>query len=138
MSQYPPQLNPMMSPTGPGGPAGLSGAMAQAEKASQSPPEREPIEKGFDLLQRMEPGTEAIAIEYSAASIAVSLRQISLDLRALVNLVREGNIGQGVNLSKIADHLNSGNAQLTNVRGAIDSVAKAKREALQNELSKLY
>lgn len=139
MSSYPPNYAP--GPQGPsynGPPAGATGAMqASAKQAGQVVPEKEPIEKGFELLKRMEPDIEMIAIEYSAASIAVSLRDISTQLHRLCTQVELGNVGQGSNLAQIAANTEDHTVKLDNISQAAFKLLNAKTAILEDELKRL-
>lgn len=128
-------LNPQPMPLNTGGPAGVTGSM-QAQ-AKQVVPEKEPIEKGFELLKRMEPDIEMIAIEYSAASIAVSLRDISTQLHRLCTLVELGNVGQGSNLAQIAANTKDHTVKLDNISQAAFKLLNAKTAILEDELKRL-
>mgnify|MGYP000844959010 CR=1 FL=1 len=128
-------LNPQPMPLNTGGPAGVTGSM-QAQ-AKQVVPEKEPIEKGFELLKRMEPDIEMIAIEYSAASIAVSLRDISTQLHRLCTQVELGNVGQGSNLAQIAANTEDHTVKLDNISQAAFKLLNAKTAILEDELKRL-
>ena len=115
------------------GPQGLSGQAAQA-MPSKPPPEG--IEVGMDMLKRLEPDLTLLPMEFMICSIAVSLRNISDKLSALVNVTEQGNYGQRDSLAKIADAVTTVGSHVSSVRSDVDQIAKAKREALQDMLSR--
>lgn len=121
-------LNPI--PVGPTAPMGAAQAMP-----SKPPPEG--IEVGIEMLKRLEPDLTPLSMEVMVCSIAVSMRGIHNDLSSIKNALEAGNFGQRDSLAAIKDAVTNLRSELGSVSSGLNSIAKAKREAIQNELSKM-
>lgn len=119
-------------------PQGLSGQAAQA-MPSKPPPEG--LEVGMEMLKRLEPDLTPLPMEIMVCSIAVSLRNISDKLSALVNVTEQNNFKQSYNLKAIKDAIDSSNTRiegkLQNISEAAFKLINIKVSVLEEELKKL-